>query len=84
MFGKPMVMLVAIIGLLLLVIGVGAHHPNVILAGDFLFIVGLIGGSMAKEEESVALKVAMFSVGGLFAIAAFASSSILSGLLTGR
>ena len=82
MMGKSMALLGAMVGLLLLVIGTGTKHPNLVLAGDFFFAASLIWGGLS-DEENTPLKIAMLAVGGLFAIAAFSSGFSLGSLLTG-
>jgi hypothetical protein len=84
MGSKSMVVLGVIIGLLLLVIGNGTGHQNVSLAGQFIFPIALIWGGLSVGEENVPLRVALLSLGGLFVIAAFASSFSLASLITGR
>jgi hypothetical protein len=81
MSGKSMSLFPVVLGLLLLVIGAGSHHPNVSLAGDFIFPIGLIWGGVSSDEENVAVRATMLAVGALFVIAAFASSISLGSLL---
>ena len=81
MSGKSMSLFPILLGLLLLVIGAGSHHPNVSLAGDFLFPIGLLWGGLSSDEDHVALRATMLAVGALFVIAAFASSISLGSLL---
>jgi hypothetical protein len=81
---KSMTILAVVLGLLLLVIGTGTRHPNITLAGDFIFPIALIWGGLSSNEENTPLRVTMLALGGLFIIAAFASSSSLASLLTGR
>ena len=66
-----------VLGLLLLVIGAGTNQSNVILAGQFIFPIGFIWGGLSSDEN-MSLRVTMLAVGGLFAIAAFASSIFTS------
>jgi hypothetical protein len=74
----------AILGLLLLVIGTGIPNRGTLLAGDFIFAVALIWGGLDSSEENIPLRITMLAVGGLFTIAAFASSLGLTSLFTGR
>ena len=74
MGSRGMLIFAVVLGLLLLVIGSGSGHPNVSLAGQFIFSVALIAGGLSSEEP-VALRVTLIAIGGLFAISAFASSS---------
>jgi hypothetical protein len=83
MGSKGMIILGVLVGLLLLVIGIGTKHSNVTLAGQFILPIALISGGMSSEDN-VALRVTLIAIGGLFAIAAFASSSVsLASLIPG-
>lgn len=84
MFGKSIIKLAVLLGLLLLVIGAGVSNDGVCLAGDFIFAAALIWGGLSSSEENIPLRITMLSIGGLFTIAAFASSFGLTSLLTGR
>ncbi len=84
MSGKMMIVLGVIVGVLLLLIGrLGGGHPNVSLAGDFVFAVSLIWGGIASDDN-IAMRAVLVAVGGLFVIAAFAGPAInLASLLRG-
>jgi hypothetical protein len=87
MGSKGMIIFSVVLGLLLMVIGIGARHSNVSLAGQFIFSAALISGGL-QSEEPAALRVTLIAIGGLFAISAFAGSGAsLASLipsLTGR
>ena len=84
MSGKSMRIGLVLIGLLLLVIGAGTKHPNVTLAGDFVFPIGLIWSGFSEDEVNVPLRVTMLAVGGVFVIAAFAGMGVNLASLLGR
>ncbi len=81
---KSLVLLGALLGLLLMVIGVGVRSLNVLLAGQFIFAAALLWGGISSNgeyAENKALRITMLAIGGLFVISAFASAAGLRSLL---
>ena len=70
--GEGMILLAGIaLGLLLLAIGAGTRNRAVILIGEFVFPLSLFAGGLFWGEESLAVRITLIALGGLFAIAAF-------------
>jgi hypothetical protein len=67
-----MVLLTAVaVALLLLVVGVGSRNDGVALAGEFIFPLSLLAGGLFWVEESLAVRITLIALGGLFVIVAF-------------
>ena len=76
--GSGMVLLAGIaVGLLLLAIGAGTRNRAVTLIGEFIFPASLFAGGLFWGRESLAVRITLIALGGLFAIAVFGSISPL-------
>jgi hypothetical protein len=74
--GAGMVLLAGIVlGLLLLAIGAGTRNRAVTVIGEFVFPTALFAGGLFWGQESLAVRITLLILGGLFTIAAFGNIS---------
>ena len=74
--GAGMVLLAGIaVGLLLLAIGAGTRNRAVTVIGEFIFPTALFAGGLFWGEESLAVRITLLILGGLFTIAVFGNIS---------